>query len=75
MKVPTAAGKSINILQKIKLLIHFTGDGIGGECQAEMLDHRRALLEDYRLSPEVVYSCQQDIKNKCHAKYRVILDD
>lgn len=44
------------------------GDGIGGECQAEMLDHRRALLEDYRLSPEVVYSCQQDIKTKCRAR-------
>lgn len=45
-----------------------TGNAIGGECQAEMLDHRRQLLEDYRLSPEVVYSCQEDIKTNCRTK-------
>ncbi|XP_045028229.1 LOW QUALITY PROTEIN: Golgi apparatus protein 1 [Daphnia magna] len=44
------------------------GNAIGGECQAEMLDHRRQLLEDYRLSPEVVYSCQEDIKTNCRTK-------
>lgn len=44
------------------------GNGIGGECQAEMLDHRRQLLEDYRLSPEVVFSCQEDIKTNCRTK-------
>ncbi|KAI9558756.1 Golgi apparatus protein 1 [Daphnia sinensis] len=44
------------------------GSAIGGECQAEMLDHRRQLLEDYRLSPEVVYSCQEDIKTNCRTK-------
>ena len=32
----------------IMATLMFIGDGIGGECQAEMLDHRRALLEDYR---------------------------
>lgn len=46
-----------------------TGNAIGGECQAEMLDHRRQLLEDYRLSPEVVFSCQEDIKTNCRTKY------
>jgi len=46
----------------------FAGIKINGECQAEMLDHRRALLEDFRLSPEVVYTCQEDIKKNCRAR-------
>ena len=27
---------------------------MGGECLQQMMDHRRALMEDYSISPEVV---------------------
>ena len=44
------------------------GDKVSGECRAEMLDARQSLLEDYKLSPEVVASCQDDINKLCSSK-------
>ncbi|KAK0179710.1 hypothetical protein PV327_005438 [Microctonus hyperodae] len=39
---------------------------LNSECQREMLDHRRLLLEDYRLSPEIVDDCSRDISKFCN---------
>lgn len=39
--------------------------GIGADCEAEMLDHRKMLMEDYRMSPEIVKDCANDIKEFC----------
>ena len=35
---------------------------LGGECVAEMRDHRRMVMEDYSISPEIVAACKKDIK-------------
>lgn len=36
------------------------------DCTAEMIRHRELLMNDYRLSPEVVSSCSEDIQVFCH---------
>ena len=38
---------------------------IGGACQAEMKSHRKMLMEDYSISPELVSKCRDDIDNNC----------
>ncbi|CAG9121359.1 unnamed protein product [Plutella xylostella] len=35
------------------------------ECTAEMNDHRKMLMEDYRLSPELMQNCANDISVLC----------
>ncbi|CAK1603409.1 unnamed protein product [Parnassius mnemosyne] len=35
------------------------------ECVAEMIDHRKMLMDDYRLSPELMQNCANDITNLC----------
>ncbi|XP_028034025.1 Golgi apparatus protein 1 [Bombyx mandarina] len=38
---------------------------ISSECTAEMIDHRKMLMEDYRLSPELMQNCANDITMLC----------
>lgn len=38
---------------------------VAGECQAQMIEHRRSLMEDYHLSPSVVHNCESDIAKFC----------
>ncbi|XP_006615715.1 Golgi apparatus protein 1 isoform X2 [Apis dorsata] len=42
------------------------GSKIDEDCQAEMFDHRKLLMEDYRLSPEIVDGCANDITTFCN---------
>lgn len=42
------------------------GSKVTGECQVEMFDHRKILMEDYRLSPEIVNYCANDIQTFCN---------
>lgn len=35
------------------------------ECTTEMTDHRRMLMDDYRLSPELMQNCANDITSLC----------
>lgn len=42
------------------------GSKIDPECQVEMFDHRKILMEDYRLSPELVNACAKDISAYCN---------
>jgi golgi apparatus protein 1 len=37
------------------------------DCIQEMLDHRKLLLEDYRMSPEIVSGCSDDIAKFCNS--------
>lgn len=43
------------------------GSKIERACQAEMFDHRKLLMEDYRLSPEIVDGCANDITMFCNS--------
>uniref|UniRef100_A0A669ENC9 Golgi apparatus protein 1 n=1 Tax=Oreochromis niloticus TaxID=8128 RepID=A0A669ENC9_ORENI len=38
------------------------GHPVSGECQGEMLDYRRMLMEDFSLSPEIVLHCRTEIE-------------
>ncbi|XP_012286119.1 Golgi apparatus protein 1 [Orussus abietinus] len=42
------------------------GSKVAFDCQAEMFDHRKILMEDYRLSPEIVDGCANDISMFCN---------
>ncbi|XP_063053425.1 Golgi apparatus protein 1 [Engraulis encrasicolus] len=50
------------------------GRAVSGDCQGEMLDYRRMLLEDYSLSPEIVLHCRGEIDSHCgfHQKGRTL---
>ncbi|XP_065147379.1 Golgi apparatus protein 1 isoform X1 [Paramisgurnus dabryanus] len=51
------------------------GQTVTGECQGEMLDYRRMLMEDYSLSPEIVLHCRSEIESQCsglHHKGRTL---
>lgn len=41
------------------------GSKISQDCKLEIFDHRKMLMEDYRLSPEIVDSCANDITSFC----------
>lgn len=36
------------------------------ECREELINHRKMLMRDYKLSPEIVTSCSQDIIDFCN---------
>lgn len=42
------------------------GTKISHDCKAEMFDHRKILMDDYRLSPEIVDGCARDISQFCN---------
>lgn len=43
------------------------GSKVSRDCQLEMMEHRKMLMEDYRLSPEIVSGCSDDIKKYCNS--------
>uniref|UniRef100_A0AAY4DAX3 Golgi apparatus protein 1 n=1 Tax=Denticeps clupeoides TaxID=299321 RepID=A0AAY4DAX3_9TELE len=46
------------------------GRTVSGDCQGEMLDYRRMLMEDYSLSPEIVLHCRGEIDAHCSGLHR-----
>ncbi|XP_072403853.1 Golgi apparatus protein 1 isoform X1 [Chiloscyllium punctatum] len=46
------------------------GRQLSGECQGEMLDYRRMLMEDFSLSPEIVLNCRSEIELHCSGLHR-----
>uniref|UniRef100_A0A8C4S3K1 Golgi apparatus protein 1 n=1 Tax=Erpetoichthys calabaricus TaxID=27687 RepID=A0A8C4S3K1_ERPCA len=48
----------------------FSGRTVSGECQGEMLDYRRMLMEDFSLSPEIVLNCRGEIEHHCSGLHR-----
>uniref|UniRef100_A0A3P8VUW5 Golgi apparatus protein 1 n=1 Tax=Cynoglossus semilaevis TaxID=244447 RepID=A0A3P8VUW5_CYNSE len=46
------------------------GRPVSGECQGEMLDYRRMLMEDFSLSPEIVLHCRAEIESHCSGLHR-----
>ena len=43
---------------------------MSGECQGEMMDYRRMLMEDFSLSPEIVLHCRSEIEGHCSGLHR-----
>uniref|UniRef100_A0A8C7XS26 Golgi apparatus protein 1 n=1 Tax=Oryzias sinensis TaxID=183150 RepID=A0A8C7XS26_9TELE len=46
------------------------GELVSGECQGEMMDYRRMLMEDFSLSPEIVLNCRTEIETHCSGLHR-----
>ncbi|XP_049579323.1 Golgi apparatus protein 1 isoform X1 [Syngnathus scovelli] len=46
------------------------GRTVSGECQGEMMDYRRMLMEDFSLSPEIVLHCRAEIESDCSGLHR-----
>jgi Cysteine rich repeat. len=54
------------LLVSTKYLFMYLGSKVSRDCQMEMMEHRKILMEDYRLSPEIVTDCSEDIKSFCN---------
>lgn len=46
------------------------GRQVSSECQGEMLDYRRMLMEDFSLSPEIILNCRGEIEHHCSGLHR-----
>lgn len=55
---------------KSRLLLLVLGRQVSSECQGEMLDYRRMLMEDFSLSPEIILSCRGEIEHHCSGLHR-----
>lgn len=51
-------------------LSRVSGRAVTGECQGEMMDYRRMLMEDFSLSPEIVLHCRSEIERQCSGLHR-----
>ena len=45
--------------------VFISGGDIDTSCQEEMINHRRMLLENYQLSPDLVVACKSELKRMC----------
>ena len=52
------------------MCVNLAGRTVNGECQGEMLDYRRMLMEDFSLSPEIVLHCRGEIEAHCSGLHR-----
>lgn len=53
-------------LVSTRYLFMYVGTKVSRDCHLEMIEHRKILLEDYRLSPEIVTHCSDDIVKFCN---------
>ncbi|XP_017773865.1 PREDICTED: Golgi apparatus protein 1 [Nicrophorus vespilloides] len=63
----TSDDKSIRLAQVLLCLENVVRNGtkIDPDCEIELADHRKILMEDFRLSPEIVDGCANEIKKYC----------
>lgn len=59
--------KTIRLAQILLCLENYIHNGtkVSTACEGEMIDQRKMLMEDYRLSPEIVDGCKNDITQFC----------
>lgn len=53
------------ILLCLENVSRYENENISSECTAEIIDHRKMLMDDYRLSPELMQNCANDIIGLC----------
>lgn len=60
--------KTVRLAQILLCLENMMKNGtkIDTDCMKEMIGHRRMLMEDYRLSPEIVNLCKNETQIYCH---------
>lgn len=61
--------KTIRLAQILLCLENYVHNGtkVSSNCEGEMIDQRKILMEDYRLSPEIVDGCKNDIRHLCNS--------
>ncbi|KAG8143857.1 hypothetical protein E2320_001004 [Naja naja] len=57
------------LLMCLESAVH-RGRQVSSECQGEMLDYRRMLMEDFSLSPEIILGCRTEIEHHCSGLHR-----
>lgn len=64
----TSTDRNIRLAQVLLCLesVGKNGTALDPECEAEMMDHRKMLMEDFRLSPEIVENCKTEIASICN---------
>ncbi|XP_018575039.1 Golgi apparatus protein 1-like [Anoplophora glabripennis] len=62
-----SSDKTVRLAQILLCLENMMKNGttLDSECKEEMIDHRKMLMEDYRLSPEIVNNCKNEISIYC----------
>lgn len=68
MNVTSAPSSSPAVFNK--QILCRAGRPVSNECQGEMLDYRRMLMEDFSLSPEIVLHCRTEIEAHCSGLHR-----
>lgn len=63
----TSNDKTVRLAQILLCLENVMKNGtkIESECESEIIDHRKMLMEDYRLSPEIVNDCKNETQLYC----------
>ncbi|EFA03106.1 Golgi apparatus protein 1 [Tribolium castaneum] len=64
----TSNDKNIRLAQILLCLENVAKNGsmkVDPDCEAELVEHRRILMEDFSLSPEIVDGCSEEIRNYC----------
>ncbi|ERL89133.1 hypothetical protein D910_06509, partial [Dendroctonus ponderosae] len=58
----TSSDRTVRLAQILLCLENLIRNGtyVSSDCQAELVEHRRMLMEDYRLSPEIVDKCKKE---------------
>ncbi|CAF0970601.1 unnamed protein product [Brachionus calyciflorus] len=41
------------------------GEKLDSDCRAKLVQHRKSLMTDYQISPDIVKNCDQEVKNYC----------
>nr|XP_023023092.1 Golgi apparatus protein 1 [Leptinotarsa decemlineata] len=64
----TSSEKTVRLAQILLCLEDRMRNGtkVSSECESEIMEHRRMLMDDYRLSPEIVNSCKNETATFCH---------
>lgn len=67
-KQTSTTDRNIRLAQVLLCLenVGKNGTALDQECEVEMMDHRKMLMEDYRLSPEIVDGCKIEIESLCN---------
>ena len=58
------SGKLSIIILCLENAMHL-GHDVAPECQAELLDLRKQLMEDFSITPELVSKCSTEITKEC----------
>lgn len=64
----TSNDKNIRLAQILLCLENVAKNGstkIDPDCEAELVEHRKMLMEDFSLSPEIVDGCSEEIRSFC----------